>query len=250
MPELLRKEELANHFIETRVAHNPIFRGKGTSDEKMNRTNNDHRHGNGAKAPRESDGQHHAEVCPFVEAAHRDLADHSGLRFREQEQDEPRYAAEDECRGDVVNLREHRQLRLHLRVQDQDEPVPVRCERQPDADAKQLVGGIREVVVVGISSGGGERNREPISECGKRVCECNEPNTTVTKLSATGITHNGKSDFTICCTKSVECELRQLFSRGGVSGSSPHFCMHVYMRGHMHATAPVFFCGSSRLCFL
>ena len=230
MPELMRKEEFPNCFNEIRVARDPKFQGR-RGEEQMNRTNNDHRHGNGAKAPRENDGQHHAEVCPLVETAHRDLADHLGLHFREQEQDEPHYADEDECRGNVANIHEHRQLRLHLLVQDQDEPEPVRFERQPDANAKKTVGGMcegRDVVVVRISGGEGERNREPESECDERIYECNEPNITVTKLAAAGIVHNGRLYLTICCTELVECELRQLFSRGGVSGSSSHFvCMYI-----------------------
>ena len=103
----------------------------------MNQTINDNRHEDGAtKAPRESDGHHHAKVHHLVETAHRDLADYLGLHFRKKEQDGLQYAAADSCRGDVVEGHERHHLRLHFLVQGRDEPEPVHFERQPDADAQ------------------------------------------------------------------------------------------------------------------
>ena len=252
MQELRGKEELANHFIDTRVAHNPKFRGI-KKEKEINRTINDNRHEDGAKAPRESDGRHRAEVCHLEEVDPLDHANHLGLHIREQGRDGLQRAAASTSRGNAAEGREHHHLRLHLLEQGRDEPEPVCVERQADVNALELVGGMRgerNVPVARINGGKGERNREPESECEQEIYECKEPNQTVTLLTAAGIAHNGRPYFTICCTKLVECELRQLFSRGGVSGSSPHFGMRVYMRGHVHASAPVIFCGSSRLCFL
>ena len=102
----------------------------------MNRTNNNNRHEDGAKAPRESDGHHHVVVYPLDEVAPHDRAVHLGLHFREQDRDKPQRAVSEQYRGDAVRGHIHHHIRLHLPVHDRDEPEPVHIERQPDVNAQ------------------------------------------------------------------------------------------------------------------